>query len=83
VQVRSNGKTSIQLSIGKGSVEITAPAGATIVLDGKPIGKAPLDKLDVFEGSHQIQANFEGANWRQDFSVRSGEHLTFNVQTTP
>ncbi len=83
VQVRSKGKTSIQLSIGKGSVEITAPAGAAIVLDSKPIGKAPLGKLEVFEGSHHIRVNFEGAKWHQDFSVRSGEHLTFNVQTTP
>jgi len=83
VRVGSKGKTSVQLSIGQGSVEITAPAGAAIVLDGKSIGKAPLGKLQVFEGSHHVQVNFEGAKWRRDFSVRSGEHLTFNVQTTP
>jgi serine/threonine-protein kinase len=83
VKVGSKGKTSVQLSIGKGSVEITAPAGAAILLDGKSIGKAPLGELQVFEGSHHLQVNVEGAKWHQSFSVRSGEHKTFNVQTTP
>jgi serine/threonine-protein kinase len=60
---------------------ITAPKGATVYIDGKPVGTAPLKEISVFEGSHQISATVGGVKWQQSFKVEANQRMSFNIET--
>jgi len=81
IHVADKGKTSQRLVIGKGTVEVSAPDGATIFIDGKPVGKAPVPEIPVFEGKHQILATLGSAKWKQGFSVNPNERMSFKIET--
>ena len=82
IKVGANGMTEQHVVLGKGVVEITAPDGAVISIDGKSVGTAPLKEIAVYEGKHRIQATFSGAKWQQAFTVAANEHMFFNIETT-
>jgi len=81
IHVADKGKTSQRLVIGKGTVEVSAPDGAAIFIDGKPVGKAPVPEIPVFEGKHQILATLGSAKWKQGFSVNPNERMSFKIET--
>jgi eukaryotic-like serine/threonine-protein kinase len=78
--VRPTGKTSQHVSVGKGTVAITAPDGANIFINGVRKGQAPLEELELYEGSHRILVTVGGAKWQQPFTLRDGERMYFNVE---
>lgn len=64
------------------TLEISAPAGATIELDGKSIGTAPLSS-DVFvePGKHVLLGKQAGkVDGKLDFEVAAGESKTVQVE---
>ena len=81
IKVADKGKTSQRLVIGKGTVEVSAPDGATIFIDGKSVGTAPVPEISVFEGKHQILATLGSAKWKQGFSVNPNERMSFKIET--
>ncbi len=81
IQVPANGKTSQRMVIGKGTVEVSAPDGAAISIDGRVVGTAPLGEISVYEGNHRILATFGTAKWQQAFSVAPNERMTFKIET--
>lgn len=74
-------RSTQRLVIGKGTVEVSAPDGALIFIDGRPVGTAPLGDLAVYEGKHRILAKLGGAKWQQTFSVGANERMTFKIET--
>jgi len=57
-----------------GHVEVTAPAGARIVVKGRIIGTAPLsDMIDVAVGEHVIEGHRDQGILRQSVTVAAGE----------
>jgi serine/threonine-protein kinase len=82
IRVGEKGKTSEHLVIGKGTVEVSAPDGAAIYIDGKSVGRAPLKEISVFEGKHRILATLGQAKWQQGFSVSPNERMSFKIETT-
>ncbi len=82
IQVAVKGKTRQHVVLGKGLVEVTAPDGAVISIDGKAVGTAPLKEISVFEGKHRIQAMLGSAKWQQAFSLGANERMFFNIETT-
>ena len=83
VTVGRTGKVRQDITIGQGSVSVTAPAGAIIFMDGRQVGAAPVPDFPVYEGSHRIMVTLGKAKWQQPFSLAGGETMTFNVETTP
>jgi eukaryotic-like serine/threonine-protein kinase len=81
IRVGDKGTTSQRLVIGKGTVEVSAPDGAAIFIDGKQVGTAPLQEVSVFEGKHQILATLGSAKWKQGFSVSPNERMSFKIET--
>jgi serine/threonine-protein kinase len=68
-------------TFSKGSVAITAPAGAIIFVDGKRQGVAPLPgELSIYEGFHRILVKVGQAQWTETFSLYEGQRVTFNVE---
>lgn len=82
ITVGKTGKTRQSITVGKGSVIVTAPPGAVIYMDGKKVGTAPVPEIPVYEGAHRIMVTMGKARWQQPFSLRDGENMTFNVETT-
>ena len=82
IRVAGDRKTVQRLVIGKGTVEVSAPNGAVIYVDGKPVGTAPVGEISVYEGKHRILATVGTAKWQQGFSVSPNERMSFKIQAT-
>jgi serine/threonine-protein kinase len=82
VVVAKAGKTQLNVKLGKGSVALSAPDGATVILDGKVVGKAPVGEIPVYEGQHKLVVTVGKARWQQSFAVRPTERMSFVVETT-
>lgn len=68
-------------TFNKGSVAITAPAGAIVFIDGKKQGVAPLPgELSIYEGFHRILVKVGQAQWTETFTLFEGQRVNFNVE---
>jgi serine/threonine-protein kinase len=81
--VNVSGKVKHELTLAKGTVMVSAPDGATVVLDGKTVGTAPLKELEAYEGQHRIQVTLGKARYAQPFSLRPSETMYITVEMTP
>ncbi len=85
-----------RLRSGRGTVEfVTEPRGVTVLVDGQPLGKAPIRVTDLPAGGHRYlleRAGFESVDGR--FEFREGKNVLirasldsssglFIVETTP
>ncbi len=43
------------LVMPQGTLELSLPAGTEVSLDGQPLGKTPMEPLDVVEGRHELK----------------------------
>lgn len=77
------GKTKQEWSIGKGSVMVSAPDGATVILDGKTIGTAPVGEVSAYEGQHKITVTLGGAKYSQPFNLRPTQTMYITVELAP
>ncbi|MDX2009542.1 MAG: protein kinase [Myxococcaceae bacterium] len=65
----------------KGTVTVSAPAGAVIFIDGKKQGVAPLPgELSIYEGFHRILVKVGQAQWTETFTLFEGQKVNFNVE---
>ncbi len=75
------GKTLVEnVTIGQGTVVLTAPDGAAVFMDGKRIGTAPMKEITVYEGAHRVLVTVGKAKWSEPFSLHAGENVRFNVE---
>ena len=84
---RSAAREPAALTTGTLRIE-SRPAGATILLDGAPVGKAPLSLPDVLVGRHAVAASLPGYEDRAvSVSVKSGQdetvRLTLDARAAP
>lgn len=78
---------SLAVRLRRGTLEITsAPAGASIALDGKPTGQTTPAVLDELEGgrSWRVEVAKAGfAPWANDVPLQRGQHLVVNAKLEP
>ena len=80
VTVASGGVTQESIFLQRGFVSVTAPPGATISIDGKQVGTAPLkEDLSLYEGSHVLEVQAGQAKFRESFTVRANQRVYFDV----
>lgn len=74
----SNAKQALKQAKAKVStVSVTAPAGAELLLDGKPLGVAPLDHpVFVLPGKRAFELRQDGTNSVQDLQALAGSEQT-------
>lgn len=82
VHAKEGGHQRVPLHLSRASMEVTAPDGAVVFLDGKLQGTAPVPALKFYEGHHTIKVKMGKAVFDRQFSAQAGEALTLNVQTT-
>ena len=79
VTVGPEGKTTVRIYLNKGFVNVTAPEGAVVQVDGRNVGKAPVEELDLYEGSHRLVVIVNGARWQKSFVVEPNQRVNFSV----
>ncbi|NVJ04881.1 PEGA domain-containing protein [Myxococcus sp. AM001] len=79
ITVPAGGRSSQQIFLNKGFVNVRAPEGAIVTVDGRLIGAAPIEELDLYEGTHQLLVMVTGSRWQKTFKVEPGQRVTFDV----
>ena len=71
------------LSGPRGSLRVLAPAGAPVqvLLDGRPLGTAPVQLVEVPTGVHVVRAERAGEAWAETVTLLAGAELL--VQPRP
>lgn len=81
ITVQGTEPVSQTFTFAKGTVAVTAPPGASIFIDGKKQGTAPLAAdLSIYEGFHRITVKVGQAQWTETFSLFEEQRVTFNVE---
>ncbi len=65
----------------KGFLDVTAPAGAEVLLDGRRIGLGGL-RVEIPTGRHHVEVRFGGAKVEEAFDLGPGETWTYAVTPT-
>jgi serine/threonine-protein kinase len=56
----------------------STPSEAAVLVDGREVGRTPLENLELEEGSHQIEVRRTGfVPWKTSVEARPGESLQF------
>ncbi|MBM7115792.1 serine/threonine protein kinase [Archangium primigenium] len=68
--------TTQRMLLGRGSVQVKAPAGAVILVNGrKAVGKT----LSLWEGEHQLVVTSPKGRWEKTFQLAARQKMTFDV----
>ena len=79
ISVADRGISKIDITLGIGGIYVTAPEGASIIIDGKRWGFAPISKaIELYEGRHTLQVNIGGEERSQTFQLNRNDMLNFN-----
>ena len=80
VTVPAGGRTGQQFFLNKGFATVRAPKGAIVTIDGRLVGAAPVEELDLYEGSHQLLVVVNNARWQRSFKLEPGQRVAFDVE---
>ncbi len=80
-EIRSkNLQLHLKLKKQTGQIRLLGPQGTAIWIDGREIGRLPLDPLELSVGFHDCEASFQGRRWKRQMEVRPNVRLTFKIQ---
>ncbi|MCK6552503.1 PEGA domain-containing protein, partial [Myxococcota bacterium] len=67
------------LSFGTSELVIEAPDGASILLNSRFVGKAPLDPVKIYEGKYHLKVTLDGKSWADTFEAPPGRRISYKV----
>ncbi|MBF5044217.1 protein kinase [Aggregicoccus sp. 17bor-14] len=79
VTVGASGRVAQSVYLARGYVVVSAPEGASIRVDGKAYGSAPVGELALYEGEHHLVVDAAGARWQQGFRLEPNQRVRFDV----
>ena len=79
ITVSANGRTAQQFFLNKGFATVRAPKGAIVTIDGRLVGAAPVEELDLYEGTHQLLVVVNNSRWQRTFKLEPGQRVAFDV----
>ncbi|MDQ3265552.1 MAG: protein kinase [Myxococcota bacterium] len=65
--------------LNRGYVNISAPDGSEILIDGKSFGVAPVKEIGLYEGFHQLKVEVGDLRWQESFTLKPNERVRFDV----
>lgn len=89
VTVEAGRRETLQLDLTRststGTLRVTCDIeGAQVLLDGRPIGAAPLTESNVTTGAHQLLVRAPGhADWQQQVQVSGGQEIAVHATPQP
>ncbi|MHB8418146.1 MAG: protein kinase domain-containing protein [Myxococcales bacterium] len=79
VRVKPGGHLTVSVQVAQAGMDISAPAGSKVYLDGKRAGTAPTGTLHFFAGHHTIKVVMGKAVYERPFDAEENETLTLDV----
>jgi eukaryotic-like serine/threonine-protein kinase len=70
----------VALEIGRGTISVNGEAGVDVYVDGKKVGKTPLDPIPALEGTHKVIVKKGNTQYSHTVPVRSGTDSNFEFQ---
>lgn len=83
VMVGKEGVTRQTFTIGRGTLSVKMPDGASLALDGRVLGTRPGNEIPVYEGTHQLKVTLGDAVWQESFAIRPNDTLKYDVALKP
>jgi serine/threonine-protein kinase len=77
--ITAGGRNSQQIYLNKGFVTVRAPKDAIVTVNDRLVGAAPVEELDLYEGTHQLLVIVNGARWQKTFKLEPGQRVSFDV----
>jgi hypothetical protein len=65
--------------LGKAHLAVDAPYGATVFLDSRPIGIAPIEEVTMVEGEHSVAIDYHGTTSLDTIVANDGETVHYRV----
>ena len=75
ITVQPQGMTTQRVLLGKGTVQVKAPAGSRILLNGRKAGP----KLSLYEGQHDLVVTHGARRWQKSIQVEARQRMTIDV----
>ncbi|HUB07490.1 MAG TPA: PEGA domain-containing protein [Myxococcales bacterium] len=79
VRVKPGAHVTLGYEAARAGMEISAPAGSKIFLDGKHVGNAPVGTLHFIAGHHVIKVVMGSAVFERPFDADANETLTLDA----
>ena len=80
VQIQANTTATINEVFETSMLEIVAPKGANILLNGHNLAKAPMkEPAKVYEGEYLLKVSFRGMKWSKRIEVPPGRSIRFSI----
>jgi serine/threonine-protein kinase len=83
VTVQPDGRETVNLRIEKGALAIEAPPGCDVIIDGKTIGKTPLDSIELTAGTHNVVVRQNGIDYKRAVPIKAGLEMVLTVSFHP
>ncbi len=83
VVVGKEGVTRQSFTIGRGTLTVKMPDGASLALDGRVLGTKPGPDIPVYEGTHHLKVTLGDAVWQESFAIRPNDTLKYDVALKP
>jgi eukaryotic-like serine/threonine-protein kinase len=83
VMVGKEGVTRQAFTIGRGTLTVKMPDGASLALDGRVLGTRPGNEIPVYEGTHHLKVTLGDAVWQETFAIRPNDTLKYDVALKP
>ncbi len=83
VLVGKEGVTRQTFTIGRGTLSVRMPDGASLALDGHVLGLKPAAEIPVYEGTHHLKVTLGDAVWQESFAIRPEQTLKYDVALKP
>ncbi len=80
VTVKAGGTETVNLVVQKGTLAIEAPGGCDVFVDGKKVGKTPLDPIELVQGSHSVVVKQGGVEYRHNVPIQPNQEAYLQVQ---
>lgn len=74
--------TPVHFQLGRGTLEISAPPDVEMIIDGRPVGAGDRS-VELWEGTHRVEARRGTAVVRDGFTLAAGETRTYTITPTP
>jgi len=82
VDLRAGQSLSLNVQLEKGTLNVSAPTGAEIWVDGTLKGKAPMGDIELWEGDHQLLVKHGNDALSENFSLNPGGYMNYDVRQT-
>jgi serine/threonine-protein kinase len=73
------GEQKDDVSFGTSKLVVEAPDGASILLNSRVIGKAPITPVTIYEGKYHLKVTMDGKSWADWFDAPAGRTINYKV----